>query len=76
MALAKLPISFRGDALMNATYIINRVPSKFIPYTLYELWKGERPDLNIMQPWDAWLMSIIFLMNMESFILGGRSVSS
>ena len=33
MAQAKLPISFWGDALMTATYILNRVPSKSVPST-------------------------------------------
>ena len=51
MAQAKLPISFWGDTLMNATYILNRVPSKSILSTPYELWKGVTPYLNIMHPW-------------------------
>ena len=33
---------------MTAAYILNRVPSKSIPSTAYELWKGEKPDLNII----------------------------
>ena len=51
MAQAKLPISFWRDALMTATNILNRVSSKYVPYTLYELWKGATPDLNVMRPW-------------------------
>ena len=51
MAQANLPISFWGDTLMTATYILNRVPSKSIPSTLYEVWKGATPDLNVMRPW-------------------------
>ena len=51
MAHANLPISFWGDALLSATYIINHVPSKYVPSTPYELWKGETPDLSIMRPW-------------------------
>ena len=50
IAQAKLSISFWGDVLMTAAYILNRVPSKSIPSTPYELWKGEKPDLNIMRP--------------------------
>ena len=46
IAQTNLLISFWGDALLSATYIINRVPS-----TPYELWKGEIPDLSIMRPW-------------------------
>jgi len=37
MAHANLPISFWGDALLTATYIINRVLSKSITATSYEL---------------------------------------
>ena len=36
---------------MSIAYIINRVLSKSVPSTLYELWKGKTPDLNIMRPW-------------------------
>ena len=50
MAQANLPISFWGDALLSATYIINRVPSKHVASTPYELWKGETPNLSIMCP--------------------------
>ena len=51
MAQAKLPISFWGNALMIMAYILNRVPSKSVPSTLYEVWKGVTPDLNVMHPW-------------------------
>ena len=50
MVQAKLPISFWRDALMNATCILNKVPSKSVPSTPYELWKGEKLDLNIIGP--------------------------
>ena len=51
MAQANLPISFWGEALLSAAYIINHVPSKFVPSTPNELWKRETPDLSIMSPW-------------------------
>ena len=58
MAQAKLSISFcgggggggGGGVLMTATYILNRVPSKYVPSIPYELWKGKKPDLNTMRP--------------------------
>ena len=49
MAQATLPISFWGDALMTTTYILNRVPSKSIPSTSYEVRKGATLDLNVMR---------------------------
>ena len=51
MGQAKLPNSFWEDALLSAAFIINRVPSKSIPSTPYESWKGKTPDLSIMRPW-------------------------
>ena len=51
MEQAKFPISFWGDALMIATYILNRVPCKFVPSTPYELWKGVTLGLNVMRLW-------------------------
>ena len=51
MAQANLPISFWEDALLTATYILNRVPSKSIPTTPYELWTGAKPNLENLRPW-------------------------
>ena len=51
MAQAKLPITFWGDALLTATYILNRVPSKSVASTPYELWTGRKPDLSGLRPW-------------------------
>ena len=51
MMQAKLSISFWGDALMTVAYILNRVSSKSVPSTLYEVWKGATPDLKVMLRW-------------------------
>ncbi|KAL6335669.1 hypothetical protein AAG906_032854 [Vitis piasezkii] len=32
--------------IKTATYILNRVPSKFVPKTPFELWTGRKPSLN------------------------------
>ena len=40
-----------GDALLTAAYILNRVPSKSISKTPYELWTCRRPDLSYMHLW-------------------------
>ena len=42
MAQASLPISFWGDALLTAAYLLNRVPSKSIELTPCELWTGRK----------------------------------
>ena len=51
MAQAHLPISFWGDALLTAIFILNRVPTKSIATTPYELWIGRKPNLSILKPW-------------------------
>ena len=51
MAQANLPIQFWGDALLTATYILNRVPSKLVSSTPYELWSQRKPNLNELHPW-------------------------
>jgi len=51
MAQANLPISFWGDVLLTAAYILNRVPSKFVSSTPYELWNGVKPNLGYFHPW-------------------------
>ena len=45
MSYANLPISLWMDALRTAVYILNRVPSKAVPKTPFELWKGWKPSL-------------------------------
>jgi len=39
--------------LLTATYILNRVPSKSIPVTPYELWHGRHPSLDHLRPWGS-----------------------
>lgn len=51
MVQTNLPISFWGDALLTATYILNKVPSKSVSSTPYELWTGHKPNLKDLRPW-------------------------
>ena len=53
MAQANLPISYWGDVLLAAAYILNRMPSKSVSSTPYELWTDKKPDLNNLQPWGS-----------------------
>ena len=50
MAHVNLPISFWGDALLTAAYILNRVSSKSVPATPYELSLGKKPSLDHLCP--------------------------
>lgn len=51
MAQATLSISFWGDALITAPYLLNCSPSKSINATAYELWTGRKPTIGHLQPW-------------------------
>ncbi|KAL0286290.1 UNVERIFIED_CONTAM: Copia protein, partial [Sesamum calycinum] len=42
-----------GDAILTAAYILNRVPSKSIPSTPYELWYSKKPNLEGLRPWGS-----------------------
>jgi len=53
MAQANLPISYWGDALLTAAYILNQVPSKSVSSTPYELWTGKKPNLSYFRPWGS-----------------------
>ena len=35
-----------GEFLKTATYILNQVPSKYVPKTPYELWSQKKPSLH------------------------------
>lgn len=53
MAQSNLPISYWGDALLTAAYVLNLVPSKSVTSTPYELRKGRKPDLIHLRPWGS-----------------------
>ena len=46
---AKLPINLWGEALLVANHVLNRIPSKTIKVSPYELWKGRKPNLNYLR---------------------------
>ena len=49
MNYANLPVSFWGYALETAAYLLNRVPTKSVVSTPYEIWNGKKPNLNILK---------------------------
>jgi transposase InsO family protein len=50
MVQVNLSITFWGDALLTAVYILNHVPSKSIFSTPYELWNNRKSDLSNLRP--------------------------
>ena len=53
LSYSSLPISFWGYAIETAMYLLNLVPSKTIPKTPTELWKGRKPSLSHIRIWGA-----------------------
>ena len=51
MGFAGLPISLWGYALESACYLLNRVPSKSVAKTPYEIWIGRKPVLSHLRVW-------------------------
>ena len=51
LANSGLPLFLWTEALKAAVHILNRVPSKFVPKTPYELWTGRKPSLRYMKVW-------------------------
>ena len=50
MVQANLPILYWGDALLTVAYILNRVPTKLVISTPYELWIGQKHELGHLRP--------------------------
>ena len=51
LSYSNLPVELWMEALKTATHILNRVPSKSVPKTPYELWFGKKPMLNYLRVW-------------------------
>jgi hypothetical protein len=51
LSYSTLPISLWMEALKTALHILNRVPSKSVPKTPYEMWTGRKLTLNYLHVW-------------------------
>jgi hypothetical protein len=51
LSYSTLPISLWMDAVKTAVHILNRVPSKSVAKTPYEMWTGRKPTLNYQHVW-------------------------
>ena len=51
ISYSTLPVSLWMEALKTTIHILNRVPSKSVPKTPYELWTGRKPMLNYLHVW-------------------------
>jgi hypothetical protein len=51
LSYSTLPISLWMEALKTDVHILNRVPSKSVPITPYEIWTGRKHILNYLHVW-------------------------
>ncbi|XP_015163957.1 probable receptor-like protein kinase At3g17420 [Solanum tuberosum] len=51
LSYSYLPFTFWGYALETVNYILNLVPSKFVPLTPSELWNWRKPSLRHIRVW-------------------------
>jgi hypothetical protein len=63
LSYSTLPIGLWMKALKTAIHILNRVPSKSVSKTPYELWIGHKPSLNYIRVWGCLAEAKIFNPN-------------
>jgi hypothetical protein len=51
MSQTNLPLFFWGYALETTALTLNRVPTKFVERTPYEIWIGKHPRLSLLNVW-------------------------
>ena len=51
MSQTDLPLSFWGYALETVVFTLNRVPSKSVEMTPYDIWSGKSPRLSFLKIW-------------------------
>ena len=70
---SNLPTSLWTEALKTAAYILNRVPTKAVPKSPFELWKGWKPSLRHMRVWGC--PSEVRIYNPQEKKLDPRTIS-
>src|SRR6266496_2019360 len=72
MSLTGLPLSFWGYALETTAFTLNRVASKSVETTPYELWFGKKPKLSFLKVWgcddDTSILHHVFLLLFIMFL--------
>jgi transposase InsO family protein len=73
LSSSNLPKSLWIEALKTTVYILNRVPTKVVPKTPFELWKGWKPSLRHMRIWGC--PSEVRIYNPQEKKLDPRTIS-
>jgi hypothetical protein len=66
LSYSNLPLGFWMEVLKTAMQILNKVPSKSVAKTPYELWTGRKLTLNYFHIW-------VVQQKLEYLILGRKS---
>ena len=73
LSSSKLPKSLWVEALKTAVYILNRVPTKAVSKTPFELFKGWKPSLRHIRVWGC--PSEVRIYNPQEKKLNPRTIS-
>ena len=73
ISYSTLSISLWMEALKTTIHILNRVPSKSVSKTPYELWTGKEPSLNYLRVWGCLAEAKVF--NLDTEKLDSKTVS-
>ncbi|VFQ68305.1 unnamed protein product [Cuscuta campestris] len=67
ISLTTFPESFWGYALKTAAHTLNRVPSKAVKSTPYELWRGRKPSFSYFKIWgcEAYVKRLMMYSKLE-----------
>jgi hypothetical protein len=69
LSYSMLQISLQMEALKTAVHILNRVPSKSVPKTPYEIWTDRKPTLNYLHVCDCPTEAKLFNSSIEKLDL-------
>jgi len=68
-----LPVSLWMYSLKTVMYLLNRVPSKTVPKTPFELWTNRTPSIRHLHVWDC--QTEIRIYNPQERKLDARTIS-
>jgi hypothetical protein len=63
LSYSNLLVKLWMEALKTVVHILNRVPSKTVPKTPYELWVGRKPSLRHLRVWGCRAEAKVFNSN-------------
>jgi hypothetical protein len=74
LSYSSLSLGLRMEELKTTSYILNRVLSKLLPKTPYELWTSRKPTLNYLHIWVVELKLEYLILDRKSWM--GKSLAA